>query len=162
MGHLLQMCKIGEVEEVRAALVNGDVNEADDYGSSCLMWAVDNQHEEVVTLLLGLASLQINAKRGVQEGESRSEWTALHYACLQGGIGVLKKLLDHPGLDVNSRLVCSTNITLGKFRSFCFRDTDGFRPICIAVQRGHADCVRVLASRPTVDLHGISLEDMAG
>ena len=112
MGHLLQMCQIGDVEEVRAALVNGDVNETDENGSSCLMWAVCNQHEEVVTLLLGVPSVQINAKRPKTQ-DSRSEWTALHYACLRDGIEVLRKLLDHPGLDVISRLVCSENITLG-------------------------------------------------
>ena len=57
---LVRLCKIGDLDRVKAALRRGiDVNVQDEYGWTALMWAVMNNHK-VVELLLKEPNIDVN------------------------------------------------------------------------------------------------------
>ena len=60
---LIEFCKKGDLEGVKAALQRGeDVNTKDDAGRTGLMWAVIYNHNSVVALLLNTPNIDVNQK----------------------------------------------------------------------------------------------------
>jgi len=60
---LVDLCKKGNLEGVKAALQSGtDVNTTNEYGWTGLMWAVSNGHNSVVDLLLSTPNIDVNTK----------------------------------------------------------------------------------------------------
>ena len=97
--NLWKECRDGKLEEVRAALQAGaDPNtRGGSYNRTCLMEAIDNDHDEVVDLLLAQAGIEVNAK-------DCDKNTALHLACFEDRSQYnLSKLLAVPGILVNER-----------------------------------------------------------
>ena len=85
------LCKVGGLEEVRAALARGqEVNQTDAGGFTGLMRAAHKGHEAVVELLLQQPELDVNLTCG------HYRQTALHWACGQGHPGIVRRLLAHP------------------------------------------------------------------
>ena len=92
---LVKLCRDGDLEGVKQALQSGaDVNANDWYGSTGLMWAVDNNHNSVVALLLENQNIDVNWKND-------GGWCALHWAVRSQNNKALKMLLNVPGIDVN-------------------------------------------------------------
>ena len=55
---LIQFCKDGDLERVKAALKSGThVNTKDEYGQTGLTWAVSKKHNSVVALLLNIPNI---------------------------------------------------------------------------------------------------------
>ena len=76
MEDFLEMCKRGEVEEVREALARGvDVNTRITRDRTGLMAAAYGNHEEVVEVLLAQPGVDVNCRNDYGS-------TALHYACM--------------------------------------------------------------------------------
>ena len=91
------ICEKGTLKEVRRALANGaDVNERGMFKKTCLMLAVSDAKEPLVSLLLQQPGIQVNVKDIIG-------WTALHYAAFHNyreeGRQVIKLLLNFPGID---------------------------------------------------------------
>ena len=100
---LVELCRFGDLEGVKAALQRGiDVNTKGEYGAygeyglqwTGLMWAVSENHNSVVELLLKTPNIDVNLKDG--EG-----CCALHLAVSSNNIEALKLLLNVPNIDVN-------------------------------------------------------------
>jgi len=90
-----QFCEKGDREGVKAALKSGtDVNTKGEYGWTGLMWAVINNHNSVVALLLNTPNIDVNQK----DNQGRC---ALHWAVTWENIEALKLLLNAPNIDVN-------------------------------------------------------------
>ena len=90
---LIEFCKKGDLEGVKAALQRGeDVNTKDDAGRTGLMWAVIYNHNSVVDLLLSTPNIDVNQKNNYGK-------CALHWA-VRNTEG-LKLLLNVPTIDVN-------------------------------------------------------------
>ena len=123
-------CKAGNVEEVRRALESGaDPNSHEEswtYSSTCLMIASEENHGEVVSLLLDQPSIEVNMVASFDE-------TALHIACSRGNEAALRRLLSAPGLDVH--VLYSRKLT----------------PIMFAVGHGNVECVRLLSAVAEID-----------
>ena len=131
---LWEDCKAGNLEEVRRALETGaDPNSYDEsYDGSrgsmtCLMIAAEENHAEVVSLLLDQPTIDVNMV-GDHNG------TALHFACVRNSEAALRRLLTAPGLEMNG------------FYGF------GLTPIMFAVGHGALECVRLLSAVAEVDL----------
>jgi len=93
---LVELCKEGDLEEVKVALQRGvDVNTKDEHGWTGLMWAVRESHNSVVNLLLKTPNVDVNLK-----SDKRGN-CALHAAVMSGNNEALKLLLDFPSIDVN-------------------------------------------------------------
>ena len=154
--NLWKECRDGKLEEVRAALQAGaDPNtRGGSYNRTCLMEAIDNDHDEVVDLLLAQAGIEVNAK-------DCDKNTALHLACFEDRFQYnLSKLLAVPGILVNER------------------NSKGRTPIMEAIWNDNIDDVWLMAAEAKVDLdvgppisphyhplgdpYGESLEDYAG
>ena len=92
---LIELCKEGDLEGVKAALQKGaDVNSRDEDGNTGLMGAVWNGHNSVVELLLKTPKNDVN---------QTNTWGyyALHHAIRLQNDEVLKLLLNVPSIDVN-------------------------------------------------------------
>ena len=124
-------CKAGNVEEVRRALETGaDPNSRESswtYSRTCLMIAAEENHGEVVSLLLDQPTIEVNMVGACNE-------TALHLACIRPNEAALRRLLSAPGLDVHA-------LYSGKFT-----------PIMFAVGHGNVECVRLLSAVDEIDL----------
>ena len=60
---LVELCKTGDLEGVKAALKNGaDVNEKDEIGRTGLMRAVHNNNNSLVELLLDTPNIDVNLR----------------------------------------------------------------------------------------------------
>merc|ERR1711953_889115 len=93
---LIQSCKDGDLEGVKAALQRGDdVNTKDECGITGFMWAVERNHNSVVALLLKTPNIDVNVK-------SESGFCALHCAVFCQKNDGLKLLLNDPSIDVNT------------------------------------------------------------
>merc|ERR1711953_1447905 len=93
---LIQSCKDGDLEGVKAALQRGDdVNTKDECGITGFMWAVERNHNSVVALLLKTPNIDVNVK-------SESGFCALHCAVFCQKNDGLKLLLNDPNIDVNT------------------------------------------------------------
>ena len=92
---LLEFCQKGDLEGVRAALQSGaDVNTKDEkYGFTGLSWAVGENHNSVVELLLDTSNIEVN---------QRNTWgsCALHQAVWHKNIEGLKLLLNVPNVNI--------------------------------------------------------------
>ena len=93
---LVELCKEGDLEGVKAALQSGaDVNTKNEHSQTGLLLAVLNKHNSVVELLLSRPNIDVNWK-GIGGG------CALHAAILFTNIEPLKMLLNVPTIDVNA------------------------------------------------------------
>ena len=134
----------GDLVSVRAALAAGQsANSRNrDNDLTCLMAAVMGGHEEVVTELLQ----QEDCDPCLEDSSMR---TALHLACRNGSVGMVRQLASHP-----------------RQSSLNSKDSDGFTAIMAAVWRGHSECVLALGRLAGVELdtrddEGKSLEEVA-
>jgi len=108
---------------------------------TCLMVAAENNHDQVVALLLAQPGIQVNAR-------DKMNFTALHWACQMGSVASLTILLAVPVLLLNER------------------NSGGWTPILAAIFYGKTEAVRLMAQVKEVDLdvkdsHNRSLEDIA-
>ena len=93
---LIESCKRGDLEGVKAALESGaDVNSMDEDGYTGLMMAISFNHNAVVALLLKTPNIDVNQKN--DRGNS-----ALHVAMESENNEALKLLLNVPNIDVNN------------------------------------------------------------
>jgi len=168
---LIDSCKKGDLEGVKAALKSGaDVNTLDEDGYTGLMLAVSFNHNSVVALLLDV--------------NQRNDWGsfALKNAVDNSNIEALKLLLDCPSIDVNSvdnygtslvgchqidvlKLLLShpglSALTLNQKQK-----KNGATPVMIAAMRNKLEHLAMLAADLRVDLdildkEGRSLEEIA-
>ena len=123
-------CEAGNLEEVRRALETGaDPNSCQNNRScdTCLMIAAQENHAEVVSLLLEQPTIEVNTAGWRNQ-------TALHLACMHNSEAALRRLLSVSGLDMN-----------GLFEGH-------LTPIMFAVSHGYVECVRLLSSVAETDL----------
>ena len=137
---LWEICRQGNLEELRNALQAGADPNSRRLGDTCLMVAVRAQREEVVDLLLAQPGIEVNFA-------NIARVTALHWACSTGNVAVISKLLAVPGIQLNAT---------SKYRRV---------PIMEAIISGNTDAVRLMAAVEEVDLDardfsGSSLEDL--
>ena len=136
---LVQLCRHGDLEGVKAALQRGiDVNTKGEYGAygeyglqwTGLMWAVTENHNSVVELLLKTPNIDVNQKD--DEG-----CCALHLAVSSKNIEALKLLLSVPNIDVN------------------IVDTDGESAvhICSQVWNHDTEVLKLLLNVPNIDVN---------
>merc|ERR1719509_289669 len=94
------------------------------------MWAVLCGREEVVEVLLAHPDVDVTCR-------GSADYTALHWACRFSSVGIVRRLLAMPGVQVDAR-----NIT-------------GRTPLMEAVEEGgrRKEAVRVM-----VDVEGIDLD----
>jgi len=177
---LIEFCKKGNLEGVKAALQSGaDVNTKDKFGMTGLMWAIQYPHgNSVVALLLNTPNIDVNLKSemgfcalyfAVRNSEGlklllnvsnidvnivdSEGLNAVHRAVDQYTNKGLKLLLSHPSL---------TTLTLNQKEKL-----DGDTPLMLAMRRrDQVEHVEVLVADPRVDLdttdkEGKSLEEVA-
>ena len=105
MTGLWEGCSRGDMRLVKKHLDRGvDVN-YHKWGSSCLMIAVENQNEEIVSLLLQQRGIHVNYKFFYQQemGYVCDGETALHRAATRSTPAILRLLLDYPGIDKEAK-----------------------------------------------------------
>ena len=128
---LWEDCEAGNLEEVRRALETGaDPNSRESswtYSRTCLMIAAEENHGEVVSLLLDQPTIEVNMVGACNE-------TALHLACIRPNEAALRSLLSAPGLDVHALY------------------SGQFTPIMFAVSHGNVECVRLLSTVAGINL----------
>ena len=121
------LCGIGDIEGVQAAIDNGvDVNEGDYWGTTGLMCALGNSRNNVVQLLLQLPEININKVDG-------HGYTTLDYAVAEDNHEGLGALLDH-----------KDDLTSINYA--------GWTPIMDAVALDAVNCFQLLLTNPLVDL----------
>merc|ERR1711971_1155296 len=127
---LVELCRYGELEGVKAALQAGaDVNTKDKCGATGLIWAVFNNHNSVVDLLLKTPTIGVNWKN--DEG-----WCALHFAVIgKYNNEGLKLLLNVPNIDVN---IVTNN---------------GWSALNHAVQSKNNEALKLLLHIPNIDVN---------
>ena len=161
------MCCDGQIDKVRLALGKGGNPNTNlgIKGLTALHVAAENNHEDVVALLLQQPGIDVNVRdndgrtalhctaynpRGsvaaillqqpsvdVKAADNKGQ-TALHSAVDAADPEfkyVLRVLLDHPGLDVN------------------VTDNDGWTALHVAVCNGHEDVVALLLDQPGIDVN---------
>ena len=136
---LYDLCRSGDIEEVRSALERGeDANKKlSAKGRTALHVAAVKGHREIVALLLEQPRTDFSVT-------DDAGWTALHLAAYTGHKEVLISLLSQPGVDVNV-----ANIT----GSEAYR---GATALHIAAQLGHMDILALLINCPGIDLNATS------
>ena len=140
---LYKASEAGDLQSVRAALAAGQsANSRGEFDWTCLMAAVWQGHEEVVTELLQQEDCDLSL-------EDSYKMTALHYACYTGRVGMVRQLASHP--------------RQGSLNS---KDKWGDTAIMLAVECGEAECVLALGRVAGVELDtrdrdGNSLEKVA-
>ena len=126
-----ELCNAGDVEAVKAAIDNGaDVNEANAFGRTGLMYALYQSHNDVVRVLLQHPHIEINQVN--VDGQS-----ALHWVVDRDNQEGLQLLLAGQH-DVLPSINC--------------RDNWGRTPIMVAVLRNTVNCFQQLVRNPLVDL----------
>jgi len=86
-------------------------------------------HDEVVALLLSRPGIEVNAR-------DEKNYTALHWACYNGSLACLSRLLAVPEVQLNER------------------NSWGNTPIMVAISWGKTEAVRLMAAVAGVDLDG--------
>jgi ankyrin repeat protein len=114
-------CEKGHTEAAHVLLAHG-ADPAMASNSIPLMTASAHGHTDVVALLLARGCGDVDRQR------SPKGWTALHYACKEGHVGVAMALL---GAGADPHVV----------------DYGGETPLAMAVQRGREECVAILQVR---------------
>ena len=129
--NLWEKCSAGKSKEVREALQAGaDPNSTSGpKNSTCLMEASWKNHDEVVALLLSRPGIEVNAR-------DEKNYTALHWACYNGSLACLSRLLAVPEVMLNER------------------NSWGNTPIMVAISWGKTEAVRLMAAVAGVDLDG--------
>ena len=118
-------CQNNNLEKLRDCLARGvDVNLVDRNGSG-LMMAAYYGHEEILDVLLSHPDIKIN--------QTMNDATALLFASRFGRAGIVSRLVQVPGLDIN------------------YKTKDGATAAFWASVRGHSECVRILAETGKVD-----------
>ena len=140
MAPLWKLCMIGNLAEVRAALARGeDVNSKDSYGSTALMWAVWDNHNSIVKLLLDQPAVDVNVK-------NNNGSTALHWAAYENNAEVARMLLLHKNFN-------SANVT----------DNGGLTALMDAVRDRREDGSRAEDLSPGEEIStSASTENLAG
>jgi ankyrin repeat protein len=130
----------GNVEEASKLLDSGnirDINEADEYGYTALMWAVEHGHTKVVKLLLDNGA-DVNS-RALRRGLKKS--TAFKNAVTYGHTEIVKLLLQCRNLDINAQ-----------------GDTGVDTALMLAASHGHTEIVKLLlASGADINLRSESI-----
>jgi ankyrin repeat protein len=156
--------KNGKEDEVELVLSNGWGNILKDpEGRTALWWAVRNGQERIATLLLATGQFDVNEKPNGELGllhaavlfkhigvaevllsqdgldvntkdTDPNKRTPLHLAAAQGMEEMVKILLAHPGIDVNSR------------------DKSGETPLQAAAYNGYMEILVLLLARADIDL----------
>ena len=132
MPNILEHCLSGNVGGVRKAVRKGEHTKIKDgahSGHMGLMIAVRFHRHKVVQLLLQQPGIEASCR--ISDGS-----TALDFACVADNLRGLVLLLDQPGM---GRVVNN-------------RNSSGLTPLMVAVQHGHAKCVKVLLGVEGVDL----------
>ena len=127
----VKLCDAGDIEGVQAAIDNGaDVNEANDWGETGLMCALNSGHNNVVQVLLHHPQIDVNKV----DHHGRS---ALHLAVIHD---------NHEGL---AALLARNDILTTSINQ---RDHRGHAPIMVAVHFNSVNCFHLLLTNPLVDL----------
>ena len=125
----LVMCKKGETEKVRMALVNGaNGNAADNGGWTALMKAASRGHVAVVELLILRPDVDANAA-------DNGGWTALMLAAHRGHLAVVELLIQRPGVDANAA------------------NNNGRTALMLASREGHLAVVELLIQQQNVEVN---------
>ena len=126
---LWKLCKEGKLDEVRSLLACGkDVNSKNSSEETALMYAVSNNHNPIVKLLLDQPAVDVNVKDDYG-------WTALHYAALDNNA-------------VGARML----LLLNDFNSANETDNFGFTALMIAVKNRKEEVLRELVKHQCVSL----------
>ena len=131
---LWEICRQGNLEELRTALQAGADPNSRGLDDTCLMVAVRAKREEVVDLLLAQPGIESNAK-------DETNRTAMHWACSSGTVDILSKLLAVPGVLMNNK----TEL--------------GWPPIAEAIIHENPDTLQLMTTVEEVDL---DLRDFSG
>ena len=144
MASLSWLCSEGKLDQVRAALARGaDVNgQSGGLNQTVLMWAIMNEHNSIVRLLLEQPTVDLNATDSFEQ-------TALHHAVYENNVEGVQLLLADPRLNTANQ-----------------KDEDGSAPTMLALRRNSLDVLRELVAHPSVDLDtrdedGLTLEEVA-
>merc|ERR1712130_5418 len=159
----LDACLNGEETKVNGAIALGvDVNTKDTGGRTGLIWAISNEHENVVDILLAYPNIDINGKdnsggfpllfaadwgltlvvtklgrmpalRGFNDQGSSGK-TPLSLATYYGHLSTVRELLKLPGINVNAA------------------DKDGRTPLHWAAEKGNFDVMAALTAVPGINL----------
>merc|ERR1712130_942136 len=159
----LDACLNGEETKVNGAIALGvDVNTKDTGGRTGLIWAISNEHENVVDIPLAYPNIDINGKdnsggfpllfaadwgltlvvtklgrmpalRGFNDQGSSGK-TPLSLATYYGHLSTVRELLKLPGINVNAA------------------DKDGDTPLHGAAEKGNSDVMALLISAPGANL----------
>ena len=135
MARLCELAGNGELAEVRSALVRGeDVNSRGTKGTTALMWAVWNNHNSIVKLLLDQPAVDVNVK-------DNDGWTALHYAAISNNAEGARMLLLHKNF--NSANVTNNSGDTALMIAVKFRKEEVLRELvehqCVSLDVGHLD-----------------------
>jgi len=127
---LFYACRKGYAPLVEMLLrADAEPNHLSTLSSSALLEAIDNNHDDVLTLLLASDRLDVNLR-----GSGQQARTALVRAAENGQMTVVKKLLAHSQIDVNKA------------------DGWGCTALSRAVQWVQSDCIRLLLDDTHMDL----------
>ena len=140
---LVEFCKKGDFEGVKDALEAGaDVNTKGEYGWTGLMWAVMNNHNSVVDLLVKTPNIDVNLKG--DSGLSFALTLAVAHIIennIEPGIEVLKLLLNVPNINVNS-------VT-----------DDGQTALHLAVRKSNIEALKLVLSHPSLTALTLNQKD---
>ena len=144
MASLSWLCSEGKLDQVRAALARGaDVNgQSGGLNQTVLMWAIMNEHNSIVRLLLEQPTVDLNATDSFEQ-------TALHHAVYENNVEGVQLLLADPRLNTANP-----------------KDKWGMTPVIVAMFWKKVNALRELVNHPSVDLDtrdasGRSLEEAA-
>ena len=126
---LLQLLLNGDTESIRTLITNNacNVNQTLLSGWTMLHVAVLLQNKALVSFLLRLPHIDVNAI-------NRNKYSALALASMAGSADIVKLLIQHEGVEVNS-------------------NWDSEIPLCLACQYGNVACVKALLEHPYVDVN---------
>ena len=125
-----QLCFQGKLPEVRVALAREeDINSKDEFNTTGLMWAVMNNYNSIVRLLLEQPAVDLNCT----DNNGR---TAMHHAAVSDNVEGLRMLLasDH----------CLTTVN--------HEDDLSCTPVMLAMKFENMKALRELVAHPSVDL----------
>ena len=125
---LVELCREGDLEGVRAALQGGvDVNTKDENGWTGLMLAILFNHNSVVEILLSKPDIDVNWK-------ANDGFCALSWAVFKQNNEALKMLTNFPNIDVNVVVHGETIV----YRALIHQNIEG---------------LRILLSHPDIDVN---------
>jgi len=140
---LVELCKAGDLEGVKAALQSGaDVNSKDEKGMTGLIWAVVSKNNEVLKILLNVPNLDVNSVAYGIYGNMAYGLSALHAAVGRetNDIEALKLLLNVPNINVN------------------IVDSEGESVVHWAVKYEHIEELKFLLDVPNIDLNIVDIK----